>query len=734
MTTPIVRVAVPSPLRKTFDYWGPAGAASDTLRPGIRVRVPFGKTSRVAIILAQVAESPVGPERLRAIERIIDERPVIPPSHLNLLKWVADYYHHPVGEVIFSSMPALLRKGGPTRVTGIARWRLTTAGAGIDPRSLARAPRQARLLVHLGGRGEGLISEQLTELMPGWRAPARALEKKGWVKKFDTSRISVARTTPGNDIELSPSQLQAVNLVAGVEKSFQAFLLEGVTGSGKTEVYLRLIQRVLAAGRQALVLIPEIGLTPQMVRRFRDRIASPVAVLHSGLSDRDRLCAWLMAGDGKAGVVIGTRSAVFAPLKAPGIIIVDEEHDLSFKQQEGFRYSARDLAVARGLREGVPVLLGTATPSLESLHNVIHGRYRRLELPERVTACGHPRLRILDVRNRPLKNGLSDPLLAAIAARLGGEEQVLLFLNRRGYSPTVLCHHCGWVVICRRCDAHMTYHSASRRLRCHHCGAERPMVTHCAECGLADLRHLGKGTERIEEILRGPFPTAGIVRVDRDSTRKKGALDGILAKVHAGRADILIGTQMLAKGHHFPNVTLVGILDADGGLFSADFRASERMAQLVVQVAGRAGRGERPGEVLIQTHQPEHPLLLALVEHGYPRFASAALRERQDAGLPPYSSMALLRSEAAGREVAEGFLAEAHRVAGKMDFSGIQVLGPVPAPMERRAGRYRFQLLVQSPARGALQRFLSAWLPLIEDLKIARRVRWSLDVDPQEMT
>jgi primosomal protein N' (replication factor Y) len=532
--------------------------------------------------------------------------------------------------------------------------------------------------------------------------------------------------------EPTAAQARAVSAVAAAA-GFQAFVLRGVTGSGKTEVYIDLIERVVARGCQALVLIPEIGLTPQTLARLRGRLDARVVVSHSGLSDGERLEAWLAARDGTADIVIGTRSAVFIPLARPALIVVDEEHDPSLKQHEGFRYSARDLAVVRARRCGVPVVLGSATPSLETMLNVRRGRYVELVLPQRAGGAQPPAVRVVDLRGRRLVDGLSDSLCAAIEGVLGRGEQVLLFHNRRGFAPALLCHACGWLADCARCDTHMVLHREEDRLRCHHCAAERPVPDACGQCGAGELHPVGLGTQRVSESLAGRFPTARIARVDRDSTRRKGALEGVLGRVRAGEVDVLIGTQMLAKGHHFPNVTVVGILDADAGLFAADFRASERMAQLLVQVAGRAGRGERPGEVLIQTHHPDHPLLVALIESGYEAFCAAALEERNAALLPPFSAMALLRADAVDRGAGEAFL-EAARLAGVSLGTPARLLGPVPAPLERRAGRHRWHLLLEADARPALQAMLEAWLPLLGSLPEARRVRWSLDVDPLDLS
>ncbi len=529
---------------------------------------------------------------------------------------------------------------------------------------------------------------------------------------------------------LNAAQAGAVAVVAEAQ-GFRAFLLQGVTGSGKTEVYLRLIEQVAARGAQTLVLAPEIGLTPQLVARFERRLKAPIALMHSGLTERERVNNWRAARAG-APVVLGTRSAVFAPLKNPGLIILDEEHDASFKQQDGFRYHARDVAIVRAQRADIPVLLGSATPSLESLHNARRGRYRLLSLPQRACGAAHPALRLVDVRGQALQGGLSAPLLEAVGEHLRRGEQVLLFLNRRGYAPLLMCHACGWSAQCERCDARLVlYLDRARALHCQHCGAQRARPEHCAACRSTELRVLGYGTERVEQTLRERFPAAEVLRIDRDSTRRKGALQDLLTRAQRGRAQILIGTQMLAKGHHLPNVTLAGILNADQGLFGADFRAAERMAQLIVQVAGRAGRADKPGRVLIQTHHPAHPLLTALIRDGYAAFAEAALAERAQAQLPPYSSLALLRAEAVKPGAPLEFLHAASAAAQAP--AGVRLLGPVSAPMARRAGRHRAQLLVQTARRADLQRFLDAWMPRLEAMKAARKVRWSLDVDPVEM-
>jgi primosomal protein N' (replication factor Y) len=729
MNTKILRITVPSPLYRSFDYLAPEQAMP--LQPGMRVRVPFGRSRRVGILLEVRDDSPVPPATLRPIEAVLDSEPVLPPELLALSLWAQHYYHHPPGEVLATVLPVLLRQGRAVRPHSNPLWRITSAGRqALQEGRLQRAPRRQTVLAYLAEHPGGVLAEQLQRELPGWSKSIHALVDQGWVEKL-AGVATVARSLIPPP-SLNPAQEQAVTAIGAALGSFGAFLLDGVTGSGKTEVYLGVVEAVLAQHRQALVIVPEIGLTPQLLARFEGRLNVPLAVLHSGLGDRERLNAWLAARDGAAAVIIGTRSAIFTPLKNAGVIIVDEEHDMSFKQQEGFRYHARDLAVVRARQLGIPVVLGSATPSLESLLNVQRGRYQCLRLPERVGTALEPPIDILDVRSQPMTEGLSRPLLACMHAHLEQGGQVLLFLNRRGFAPTLICHECGWLSQCRRCDARLTLHLRRRKLICHHCGAEQPLLIACPACGSVDLRALGQGTERIEQALQREFPTIGIARIDRDNTRRKGSLQALLNAIHQGERRILVGTQMLAKGHHFPDVTLVGIVDADQGLFGADFRASERMAQLILQVAGRAGRAEKPGVVVIQTHHPQHPLLLTLVASGYSAFAAAALTERQAAQLPPFTWQALLRADAIEPEPPQAFLTAALALGQSLGYP-VELLGPVPAPMERRAGHYRAQLLVQTDRRPLLHEFLDPWVERLGELKTARKVRWSLDVDPQDL-
>lgn len=533
-------------------------------------------------------------------------------------------------------------------------------------------------------------------------------------------------------LSLNAAQQVAVMAIQAASKIFRIFLLDGVTGSGKTEVYLQTITHVLNHQQQVLVLVPEIGLTPQTLQRFRERFAVPIVALHSGLKEKERLSAWLLAKVGEAKIVIGTRSAIFTPFKNLGLIIVDEEHDLSFKQQEGFRYHARDLAIMRAHFNSIPVVLGSATPALETLHKAQQGRFHYLRLPERAGNAQLPEFVIVDIRNKPLTQGLSEPLLTEIRQHLDRNEQVMLFLNRRGYAPILMCHACGWIAMCKRCDVQMTYHHYSHHLHCHHCDSQRKLIAQCEACSNKELHAIGLGTERLEQALEKCFPGVSIARIDRDNTRRKGSIEDLLNRIQEGEHRILVGTQMLAKGHHFPNVTLVAIVDADSGFFSNDFRALERMGQLLLQVSGRAGRMEKPGKVMIQTHHPGHPLLQQLLQESYQQFATTLLEERAQAHLPPFSFFALFRADAYQVKPATDFLQHVKKLINIFD-KHIQMLGPIPAPMPRRAGRHRVQLLIQAKQRPVLQKFLKNLLPEIEKIPLRKQVRWSLDVDPLEM-
>jgi primosomal protein N' (replication factor Y) len=579
---------------------------------------------------------------------------------------------------------------------------------------LLRGPRTAEELKNLGHTG----------------ATRRALAQKGLIECVQREAPKLAPTWKSGP-ELSAEQAAALKTVEQAAEGFNTWLLQGVTGSGKTEVYLRLIADTLARGCQALILVPEIGLTPQLIGRVRERFDAEIAALHSGLADGAREAAWEAARSGRAHIVIGTRSAIFTSLARPGLIVVDEEHDLSLKQQDGFRYSARDLAIKRAQLENIPVVLGSATPSLESLHNAGAGRYHRLCLTERVGSRPMPQVQIVDIRRAHLDGGLSQPLLGAVAGELDAGNQVLLFLNRRGYAPTLQCHDCGYIASCRHCDARLTLHRRAGELRCHHCEWRIPVPGRCPECQSRQLNPRGVGTERTEATLTSSFPHCPVHRVDRDSMQRRLAMDELVEAVHGGQPCILLGTQMLTKGHDFPDVTLVGLLDTDAAMFSADFRGPERMGQLLTQVSGRAGRADKPGRVLLQTHYPDHPLLKTLLEAGYEDFAGQLLEERRLAGLPPFGQLALVRAEAGQMERAERFLLALRRELEERPGRA-QLIGPLPAPMQRKSGRFRAQLLVLARSRASLRQAVDRLIASAESQPEGKRLRWSLDIDPVE--
>ena len=724
----VVRIAVDAPLRRLFDY-APGNGPPPAI--GARVRVPFGRRTVVGLVAGRASVSEWPADRLKRIASVIDAEPLLDEGHLSFLTWCARYYHHPVGEVLAAALPASLRRGGPIPARP-KRLSVTPAGGRVDLETHARrAPRQAAMLAAVRNHG-GLDedSPEIAALGAGWRGIARRLVEARlleWVTTAATPRQVAVHPGP----VLNEAQQSAAGSVSEALGAFTPFLLNGVTGSGKTEVYLAAAAEAARRGRQTLVLVPEIGLTPQLVDRFRARMDCPIAVLHSGLADGERLRAWRDARDGRALVVIGTRSAIFTPMPELGLIVVDEEHDPSLKQQDGFRYSARDLAVVRAERAAAPVVLGTATPSLETLRNARSGRYSELRLPDRPGSTRHPDIRLIDLKRHPPREGLSGPLIERMRQHLERDGQVMVFLNRRGFSPVLFCGDCGWAADCPRCDARMVYHRRARRLRCHHCGREAAVPEVCPECA-SPLQAVGLGTERLEDALAREFPGVPVARLDRDSTQRKDSAARVLEDMREGNVRILAGTQMLTKGHDFPGVSLVAVLDADHGLFGTDFRSSERLAQTLTQVAGRAGRRETPGEVLIQTSCPDHPLLSVLLTGGYEAFAAEALAEREASGWPPYSYLALVRAEAPNRPAPAAFLEVAARHARAAGES-VQVLGPVPATMERRAGRVRAQLLLQAQSRPALHRALDHMLAALENERVSRGVRWHVDVDPVDL-
>lgn len=736
-----IQVALPQPLRRTFDYLVPNELKHLSITPGMRVSVPWGPRELIGVVIQRTQQTDVPIEKLRPFKAILDPQPIINASMMQFCLWAANYYHYPIGETMTLALPPYLRKSaGKKMAKAVDYWRLTAAGQEAEESTFKRSPKQWQALSLLKATPENASSE----IFKNANIPAAVLKTlvtKGLVEKetlhealsLQQNPVSTASASE-NKIILNDEQLYAIDKVCDALNTFSAFVLDGVTGSGKTEVYLRIIEKVLASNKQALVLVPEIGLTPQTVARFQTRFPqTQIAVFHSNLNETARLHNWMAAQQGHARIIIGTRSALFTPLPALGVIIIDEAHDASFKQQEGLRYSARDLAMKRGQLEKAPVLLGSATHTLETLYQVKQQRYQLLRLTQRAGNAVVPTFEVVDIRHQVTQSGLSTKVIQTITENLQQKNQVLIFLNRRGFAPVLICHDCGWVAGCHRCDARMTLHYDPYQLHCHHCDKIQPVDKTCPKCRSQQLLTRGSGTERIEQFLKQQFPHIGVARIDRDTTRKKFAMQTLLDDIHTGTHQLLIGTQMLAKGHHFPNVTLVVILDVDYGFCSSDFRASERLAQLIVQVSGRAGRADKHGHVMLQTHHPDHPLLLTLLQHGYNHFADAALHEREIACLPPYSSFAVIRAEAAQRETVMEFLQQVREAGQRKALKEIMMMGPIPALMERRAGVFRAQLIIQSSQRSILQSTLKELLPMIEALKLKNKVRWHVDVDPWDV-
>ncbi|MEL6869755.1 MAG: primosomal protein N' [Pseudomonadota bacterium] len=720
----IVSIAINVPLQRIFDYeWH----GEQPLHVGMRVRVPFGNSKKIGIVWSSTA-SPAPDMSLKPITEVLDETPLLAEPDMALLHFAATYYRHPPGEVAAAALPAVLREGRDAAIRDIL-WRITPAGdQALAGNLLTRARRQQALLRYLAANPEGVSRQMLERDVSGWQAAARRTQERGFSETCEREATAdYASTTPAQPpLSLNSEQAHALAAVLAGDGKFGVHLLDGVTGSGKTEVYLQAILQQLAAGKQTLVLVPEIGLTPQLAQRFERRLGVRIALLHSELSDSQRARAWLAAAKGDAPVIVGTRSAVFVPLANPGLIIVDEEHDASLKQHEGFRYHARDLAVWRARRLAVPIVLGSATPSLETLFNAQQSRYQHLQLTQRAGGAQPPRMQVIDLNRFNVDAGISQPAIDTMRAHLQAGQQVLVYLNRRGFAPTVICTECATMAECHQCDARLTLHAGKQRLQCHHCGARYPVIQHCAQCQ-APVKLLGNGTERVDSTLSALFPDYPLLRIDSDTTQARGSMTSALDAARDGNVRILVGTQMLAKGHHLPDVTLVVVLDADQGFFSSDFRASERLAQTIVQVAGRAGRAEKPGEVLIQSHFPTHPLLTTLLDSGYSAFAAELMSERSKTGWPPFSHIAVLHAAARDGDAALEFLSGIQRT---LHAQGIRALGPAPAAMHRRQGRYRYQLLLQTRSRGALQSALAQLTALLEQQRPQRGVRWSLDVDP----
>lgn len=732
MSVQYVQVAVPVPMRQLFTYQVPSTLQLPAINIGERVAVPFGSRQVIAIVIGLADESDIDREKIKSISKRLNDNFHLSTALVKFLRLCANYYHHPIGDVFQQALPKLLRQINKVDIQPPMVWHSQLDKQVTSLEKLAsKAPKQYAL-VQLIDKHQGISWAELRTL--GYsKAQLNALQAKQLIiEKTQKAKPFVWQTAAlitENKQRLSTEQAIIVAAINQSTAKFACHLIDGVTGSGKTEVYLQAMEKVLENNQQVLVIVPEIGLTPQTLLRFEQRFNVPISLHHSNLNDSERLTTWLNAQQNSAAIVIGTRSAIFTPLHHLGMIIVDEEHDSSLKQQDSFRYHGRDLAILRAKQTNIPVVLGSATPSFESLQNALSGKYHYHQLQQRAGNSKAANIALIDIAQQQMEYGLSGTLKQKIQQTLARGEQVLIFLNRRGYAPAINCQECHWIADCQRCDKPYTLHQKQQLLICHHCGSQKRIPPQCPSCGSVRIAPVGQGTEQLEQRISELFPNVSVVRIDRDSTRKKGELTKLLQEISDKKHQLLIGTQMLAKGHHFPDVTLVAVLDADGALFSFDFRASEQMAQLLIQVAGRAGRASKPGHVLVQSNYPDHPLLQEIVNNGYQHFAQQALLERQQALLPPFSFQVLIRAEANYPSYPEKFL----RVLTEQAFKQCEFAGPVPAAMEKKAGKFRYHLIIQSRSRKHLHIAITELLSTIANNEWQSKVRWSIDIDPIDL-
>jgi primosomal protein N' (replication factor Y) len=736
----VIQVAISVPMPQLFDYKidmldvsnAAVAASDDDALIGCRVLVPFGPRKCVGIVLRVGVESEYEITKIKSVLKVLDSSPVCSEQMLQLGKWMSEYYHYPIGEVLHTLLPAALRKqqSGKTKpsVATESYLQLTPASSAHEEvdELLARSAKQFDLyrMLEKGPLRVSIIKQQFTPAIIKALTEKNLIEKIELVEKVNDwkAELSIAEK-PVPNVE----QAMAISTI-NLANSFDTMLIEGVTGSGKTEVYLQIIEPLLAAGKQVLILVPEIGLTPQTVGRFEKRFGIRVGTLHSNLNDTERLQVWQQAKEGSLGIIIGTRSSIFTEMKNPGMIIVDEEHDESFKQQDNLKYHARDIAVYRARQLNIPLVLGSATPSLESLHNALEKKYRHILLPNRAGSAAMPAQRLMNIKGQPMQYGIAQGMIDKMQVQLDAGNQVMVFVNRRGYAPALLCHQCGHVENCERCDNPMTVHKSANNLQCHRCADIRHLPKNCPACGHDELDTFGIGTEQLQQGLESLFPDFSTVRVDSDTVRGKGKLSKLLKDINQKKYQILVGTQILSKGHHFPDVTLVLILNVDSALFSADFRAPEKLAQLITQLSGRAGRSDKIGEMWLQTHCPEHPLLQDLINNGFSDFARYALLERKHACLPPHEHQICIRSESHHKHLSVHFLQLCAQLFTQ--FKYIKVLGPFPAFIEKRQGRYRNLLIIQSASRKYLQQATEQANKALSEMPVSKQVRWSIDVSP----
>lgn len=720
------RVALAVPLRRLFDY----KIQPDTQpQIGCRVLVPFGRNKVVGIVIDLTETSDFDNNKIKPIIEVLDRQALFSAELMKMKHWMVNYYLCPPGEVFVNLLPKRLKEGKPAKLLAETIWQTVEHAEPVPTKA------KQQFAMHQFLSQNGPTSESLLKQDGFSKQIINFLEKRGAIEPAEidySERKPVKITTP--EVSLTEEQNIAIKEFRAVQ-GFATFLLEGVTGSGKTEVYMRLMADVLQNGQQVLILVPEIGLTPQTLQRFQARFNCEIVALHSELNDSERHNAWLKSQMGVARVIVGTRSAVMVPAPDLGLIILDEEHDASYKQLDGLRYNARDVAVKRAADNKCKVILGSATPALETVLNAKQNKYKHLKLTQRATATKVPKIEVLDIKHQPLKAGLCYGTIEAIKHHLSNNNQVLVFLNRRGYSPALICHECGWVCKCERCDNHFTFHKALRQIVCHHCGEAAPPPHQCHDCGSTQIVDVGIGTEQVFDWLNETFPEANAIRIDRDSVRRKGELENKLAAVAEGKHQLLVGTQMLAKGHHFPNLTLTVVVNLDSALYSADYRAAERMAQLLVQVAGRAGRSEKAGQVILQTHFPDHSYIQTLITQGYQKLQTKLLEERNQMMLPPYQYWTIIRLEAQMLEKVQQASQQIEHLFNQhivKHYTNVELFAAMPAPQEKRAGRFRYLLVFQSDKRSMLNAAISQLVISLEQNQFSQQVRWTVDIDPQE--
>ncbi|WP_165485108.1 primosomal protein N' [Legionella rowbothamii] len=723
----VYQVCIPHTSRDFFDYEAEAGLSPCI---GGRVWVPFRKQTRLGIVVGKLEQTEVTTQ-LKSISEVIDSEPLIHDDLLALCTWIGTYYQSALSEVLPLALPKKYRLGQACQLPQGDFYQLALPTDEVKKIVPARARKQLELVEFLATQTQP-VSKQLLVQQGFTSTQLLNLLAAGVVTLSQQVILPApASTTPSHPLPLNPEQAIAVAAISEQLHQYQCFLLQGVTGSGKTEVYLQVIAQVLALGKQVLVLVPEIGLTPQLLARFTARFNEPISVIHSNLNESERQVAWQLAKENKVQMVIGTRAAIFTPMPNLGLIVIDEEHDASLKQMEGVRYSARDTALMRAHLANIPIILGSATPSLESLYNCKQNKYQRLRLTHKALSTTPLHYQLIDLRAQTLQHGLATPTLHVIKEHLQKQNQVLVFINRRGFAPVLLCHQCGWMADCRACDSHLTLHKQVGQMICHHCGLTQRTPDHCRSCQSNELIPVGAGTQRVHEFLSAHFPDTQVVRIDRDAVRKKHALDDHLDMIQRGEAQLIVGTQMLAKGHHFPRLSLVVVLDADSGLYNQDFRALEQLGQLLTQVSGRAGRAEQAGQVIIQTHLPDHPLLNVLIQQGYEPFADALLTTRQQAQLPPYHYLAVIRAQG---KISNSVLNFLRAMKEQMLKHPLTIMGPAPAPLPRKANQYRMQLLIKSPSRKVLKSSLTQLREWLTMNRLTNGIRWNVDVDPVDLS